>query len=73
MAVRAARWYTEAVEEDAVSNDARLELSPEAMRALGYAVVDAIVARHAGQHALEVTTRRTRANRVLPPRANDKR
>jgi glutamate/tyrosine decarboxylase-like PLP-dependent enzyme len=41
--------------------DHRLELSPEAMRAFGHAVVDAIVDRLAAQPALKVTTRRTRA------------
>lgn len=41
--------------------DARLELTPEAMRAFGHAVVDAIVDRLANQAALKVTTRRTRA------------
>ncbi|HEX5757856.1 MAG TPA: aminotransferase class I/II-fold pyridoxal phosphate-dependent enzyme [Thermoanaerobaculia bacterium] len=33
----------------------RLELSPEAMRALGYRAVDLLVERHAGERALPVT------------------
>ncbi|MEX2649809.1 MAG: aminotransferase class I/II-fold pyridoxal phosphate-dependent enzyme [Alphaproteobacteria bacterium] len=41
--------------------DHRLELAPEAMRAFGYAVIDAIVDRLANQPALKVTTRRSRA------------
>lgn len=45
----------------ATPDQARLELAPEAMRAFGHAVVDAIVDRLADQASLKVTTRKTRA------------